>query len=201
MKRLSLRLGFVCLVMALGAVPAMALNVVNSGFPQVNCIFSPSCVMYVNDMSSPIMGNGFVQSRVVQGQPGSAAAGKWLYMYRVDLRQVAGVTYIPYVSGLYVPFGNTPWAWDYNFNGIYTDHVFNGSWGGVGTEGVGAAPMFWGWIYFDFAGTVDAGSYPGGGESSYFFGVVSNYPPEVGSLIVETDSGNVTISGFVPNLP
>lgn len=202
MKVLSLRLGFLCLAVALAAVPASALNVVNTSFPAVNCVFSPTCVMPVSDMSSPIMGSGFVQSRIVQGQAGSPAAGKWLYMYRIDLRQVAGITNIPYVSGFWVPFGGTPWAWDYNFNGIYTDHVFNGTSGGIGSEAVNVATLSWfGWIFLDFAGTVDAGSFPGGGESSYFIGMTSNYPPKVGSLIIVTDSGNVTLNGYVPDVP
>lgn len=202
MTRFSLRFGFLVLLIAAAATPAMALNVVNSGFPQVNCIFNPTCVMPVwADMSSPIMGNGFVQSRVVQASANSAAAGKWLYMYRIDLRQVAGITYIPYVSGFWVPFGGT-WSHDYNFNGIYTDHVFNGSWGGLGTEGVGSATAWWfGSTFFDFSGTVDAGSYPGGGESSYFIGIASSYGPKVGTLTIVTDSGNVNVSGYVPNVP
>lgn len=201
MNRLSLRMGFVCLLLVAGAVPASALNVVNSGFPQVNCIFSPTCVMPVwADMSSPIFGNGFVQSRVVQAQSGSAAAGKWLYMYRVDLRQVVGITYLPSVSELRVPFG-TAWAWDYNFDFIYTDHVFNGSWGGIGTEGVGSAPSFFGLVFLDFAGTVDAGAFPGGGESSYFIGMTSNHPPKVGTLTVMTNTGSVMVNGYVPNVP
>lgn len=183
------------------AVPAFGYNVVNTSAPSVNCIFSTTCSVVVNDMVSPILGSGRVQSRIFQGQPGSPAAGKWVYLYRIDLKQVAGITYIPYVTQMAISNWGTVRQYDYNFDSVATDHVFNIAAGGIGTKPVTSSTVFFGWTYFSFSNPIYAGSYPGGGESSYFFGLVSDYPPSVRSASVDTDTGWVTVNVFAPTLP
>jgi len=183
------------------AVPAFGYNVVNTSAPAVNCIFSTTCSVVVNDMSSPLLGSGKVQSRIFQGQPGSPAAGKWVYMYRIDLTQVAGITSLPYVTQMAISGWGPVRQYDYNFDSVATDHVYNVTAGGIGTKAVTSSTVFFGWTYFSLSNPVYAGSYPGGGESSYFFGLVSDYPPSVKNASVDTDGGWVTVQVFAPTVP
>ena len=196
-SRLSL---LTLLVLTLFSVPAMALNVVNVNAPAVNYVFSTSGTIYVTDMSSPIMGNGFVQSRIFQGQAGTPAAGLWCYEYRIDLRQVAGITYIPYIDRMYFNFGPGS-SLDYNGDANATDQVFVITSGGLGNVAPSSVFQFWGSTFLDFATPIEAGSYPGGGDSSYFIGLVSPYPPHVVSASVHTDTGYVTVNVYAPNHP
>src|SRR5688572_21489960 len=76
-----LRTPLLALAAALAVAPpaaAQALNVVNVGARQLNCLFSPTCSVTVSDITAPYLGAGFLQSRVFQGQPGTVGAGKWV---------------------------------------------------------------------------------------------------------------------------
>ena len=163
MTRLSLRLVSLSVLVLAFAVPAMAYNVVNAASPGIGCIWSPTCSASVTDYSSPLMGSGFLQSRINQGLAGSPAAGKWVYRYRVDLRQVAGITYLPYVDQVAIYNLGTLRQYDYTYDAVATDQVFNITSGGLGTKAVTSAYAFFGWSYFVFSNPVYAGSYPGGG--------------------------------------
>ncbi|HYO75366.1 MAG TPA: hypothetical protein VE010_02790 [Thermoanaerobaculia bacterium] len=184
--------------------PAFAYDVVNTSWTVV-CLFSPNCSVPVTDhvvefSVSGGSGNGRLQSRIYQGQAGSAAAGKWVYEYRVDMKPVGGLTYIPYVSYVAIQSWGAIREYDYNSDGLATDDVFNITSGGIGTKAVTASFLNSGWTYFQFGGQVAAGSYPGGGESSYFFGLVSDAAPVVRTIWVYTDSGWVSASGYAPPL-
>lgn len=203
MSRLSLRRFSLFVLAAALAVPAMALNVVNTS-SNVNCIFTTAvpCTNYVTDHVSTYMGGAArLQSRINQATPGSTASGKWVYRYRIDMTQVAGITYPPYSDQLAIyNFGPVP-AFDYNFNGFATEHVFNVTVGGLGTKAVTSAPVGGGWTYFNLSDPVYAGSFPGDGESSYFFGIVSDYPPVIRTVWVHTDTGWVAVTGYAPDYP
>ena len=204
MSRLSLRLVPV-LVLALGmSVPAFGLNVVDTS-SNVNCLYvtTSPCTTPVTDYVSYFnvsggSGQAFLQSRIFQGQPGSAAAGKWRYLYRVNMTNVGALTYFPYVDQVAISSVGTVWSWDYNFDFNYTDQVFNITVGGIGTKAVTSSFVFWGWTYFDWSNPVYSGSYPGGGESSYFFGFTSDKAPVIRNISVHTDSGWVTVTGYAP---
>jgi hypothetical protein len=104
MVRVSLRIALLSLVTLALAAPAFAYNVVNTSWT-VQCLFSTSCSVTVTDYGAYFSvpggsGNGHLQSRIYQGQPGTVGAGKWVYEYRIDLTQVAGITYIPYADEL-----------------------------------------------------------------------------------------------------
>lgn len=203
MLRLSVRsVSFLVLVAAL-ATPAMALNVVNTSAPQYNCIFTTAnpCTITVTDYSATFMsGAAKLQSRIFQGQAGSTAAGKWCYEYRIDLTQVVGITYIPHADELGIYNFGPLREYDYNFDFVATDDVFNVSSGGLGSKGVTSALVSGSFTYW-FLNPVYGGSYPGGGESSYFFGVVSDYPPTLRTVWVHTDSGWVSMTGYAPQYP
>lgn len=203
MLRLSARsVSFFILAAAL-AVPAMAFNVVNASAPQYNCIFTTAspCTITVTDYSSSFMGGAAkLQSRIFQGQTGSTAAGKWCFEYRIDLTQVAGITYIPYADELAIYNFGPLRQYNYNFDAVATDEVFNVASGGTGSKGVTSAFLSGGYTYW-ILNPVYGGSYPGGGESSYFFGVVSDYPPTLRTVWVHTDTGWVSMTGYAPQYP
>jgi len=199
MNRLS-RLALVTLTLAALAVPAGALTVVNTSAPLVNCAFSPTCSVVVTDMASPILNGGFVQSRIFQGQAGTQTAGKWIYEYRIDLRNAVGIVNVPYVTSMSMNFGTLE-SHDYNFDGIYTDQVFVVTSGGLGTIGLSSSSWFWNFAGFNFSSAIYAGGSPGQGESSYFFGLVSPYPPHTINATVQTDSGSLSVPVYAPNHP
>jgi hypothetical protein len=187
------------------AAPGFAYDVVNTAWT-VNCLFSPTCSATVTDHVSEFAisggsGNGRLQSRIFQGQAGSVAANKWIYEYRINLAPVGGLTYLPYVDQLAINTWGAVLSYDYDSNGVVTDDVFNITSGGVGTKAVTSAFLSAPWTYFVLNGRVYAGNFPGGGESSYFFGLVSTQAPVLRTMWVHTDTGWVSVTGYAPPLP
>jgi hypothetical protein len=204
MHRLIRIVLFSLVTLALSA-PAFAYNVVNSSWTVV-CLFSTSCSVSGTDYVAtfPVSGGtgyGRLQSRVFQGQAGSTGAGKWVYEYRIDMGPVAGITYIPYAYEMAIEQWGTIRQYDYNSDSNATDEVFNIASGGMGTKPVTSAFLWYGWSYFELNNPVGAGSYPGGGESSYFFGLTSDQAPVVRTIWIHLDSGWVTVQGYAPPLP
>ena len=192
------------LVLAL-ALPASAYTVVNASAPQVNCVFTTAtpCSVTVTDMVSALPNGGKIQSRVFQSTASSPAAGRWIYEYRLIMTHVAGIGYPPYLSGMSISNFGPIATLDYNFDWL-GEQVFNISSGGLGTKGVGTSYYFWGTTYFNLTEPVYAGSYPGGGESSYFFGVASPYPPTTRTATVYMDSiagGSAPANVYAPAVP
>ncbi len=200
MSRISLRLALFSLI-ALGmSAPVFALNVVNTSWT-VQCIFSPTCSVtvtdYVSDFAVPGgSGNGRLQSRIFQSQD-----GRWVYEYRINMSQVAGLTYPPYADYLAISNWGTFQTYDFNSDGTATDHVFNITSGGCSgcTKAVTAAfPVAPSWTYWYVSGRVYSGSAPGNGESSYFFGQVSTQAPVLRTIYVHLDTGWVAVTGYAP---
>jgi len=206
MVRVPLRIALFSLVTLALSAPAFAYNVVNTAWT-VQCLFSTSCSVTVTDYVANFAvpdgsGTGHLQSRIYQGQPGSAAAGKWIYEYRIDLTQVAGITHIPYADELAIISWGTLRQYDYNSDGIATDEVFNITSGGTGTKPVTSAFLSGAWSYFVLNNPVAAGNYVGGGESSYFFGMVSDQAPVLRTVWVHLDNNSwVSMNGYAPPTP
>src|SRR5687767_4647271 len=144
MSRISLRIALFSLVTLAMSAPAFALNVVNTSWT-VNCIFSPSCSVSVTDYVAefPVSGgsgNGRLQSRIFQ-----SSDGRWVYEYRINMTNVAGLTYLPYANQLAIQQWGTLQQYDFNSDGISTDHVFNVTSGGVGSKAVTTATIS-GWF-------------------------------------------------------
>ena len=171
--------------------PAMALNVVTTSAPQVNYVFSTDGTVTVTDMSSAIFGGGFLQSRIFQGEPGSPAAGKWVYEYRLDLRNAQSITNVPYATSVGLSSGPVL-IYDYNFNNVATDQVFVVTAGGLGTIGLSSANYSFGYTTFNFSSPV----WPG--DTSYFWGYVSSAPPQVVTATVATSNGNIQLNAYAP---
>src|SRR5215510_14210541 len=93
------------------AAAAAPLDVVPVGAPAINCKFDTDCNITVSDTTANISlpgatGSGFLQSRTFPpGEPGTAAAGLQAYEYRIDLRNLTGVTAQPCISELRFDFG------------------------------------------------------------------------------------------------
>lgn len=201
MIRFSLRFVSVLVLAVVAAAPAMAYTLVDTSLPQLNCLFNTTCSVVVSDMVSNLPSGGRIQSRVFQGQPGSPLAGKWAYEYRVDMTNAVGITSIPYVTSMSIANWGPLVAYDYNFDWNYSDQVFNITVGGIGTKKLDSAFLFWGISFFYLEDAVYGGSFPGDGESSRFFGLVSNYPPMNKNATVQTDAGSVTVTVKAPTVP
>ena len=184
------------------SVPAMAAyNKVNTSAPAINCVFSTTCSISVTDLGSDMPNGGRIQSRIFQGQPGSPAAGKYVYEYRINMTNAVGILSVPWANALWISNWGPVLSYDYNFDAVATDQVFVVTAGGIGTEAPTLASYSAPWTYFQFQNAVYGGSFPGDGESSYFFGLVSNYPPVQKTGWVYTDTGWVTVTVYAPQAP
>ena len=184
---------------------AAPLNIVNVSAPAINCKFDSDCKITVNDVAdhftlAAASGDAFLQSRRFPvGEAGTAAAGYYAYLYRIDLRQLAGLTALPCVNSLKIEFGPVK-ALDYNSDGTL-DHVFVVTGGGLGSVAPSAADKVGNNITFSFSPPVCAGSSPGNGQSSYFFGLTSAQP--VRNIIAEikdTLGGTTALDARAPKL-
>jgi hypothetical protein len=172
------------------------LNVVNVSAPAINCVFNPACAVTVTDSIGdiPLPGTkttGRLQSRTYVAAPGSPAAGMTAYVYRVDLSHVTGVAPRPCVTAVWI-FSGFPAPQQYDGAGK-PDHVFVVTSGGLGSVGVASAIQEGEGTKFTFTRPVCAGSRGRPGDSSFFFGLASNYPPRSASSYVHTTSGSPAI--------
>lgn len=198
--------GFVAFLLALcAALPAAAVNldVVTVSAPEINCKFNTTCKMTVTDTVANFTlpgttGKAFLQSRTAaKGQPGTAAAGRYPYEYRLDLTQLVGALALPCVSKLQLNFGPVALV-DYDGNGN-TDQVFVTTQGGLGTVKPSSVVQIGNQITFNFSTPVCAGSAPGKGQTSYFFGLASTQPPKnITAKITSTLGGTLNLAARSP---
>lgn len=176
MKHLLLS-GVLCLA-PFGA-QAATLKIVNVGAPAINCVFNATCSVSVKDTKDNVAlsagGTGVLQSRTFKGVDGSPAAGLFAYEYRLDLRNAVGVTALSCVDWMTVSFGPVVSTLDFNRD-KKPDQVFVVTAGGLGTIGLTSAVQTGSTIKFKFKSPVCAGSSPGKGDSSFFWGLVSKKP-------------------------
>jgi hypothetical protein len=180
----------------LPVLPCLAggpLKVVTVGAPAINCVFNPSCTVTVSDSSSSIpVGNGagFLQSRSFRGKAGAPGQGRYAMLYRVDLRNAVVAPRTPNgIKTVTVDAGPVVGSLDYDKDGT-ADQVFVVTKGGLGTVGLASAVQDdAGKITFTFTTPVAAGTSPGAGQSSFFFGFASTLPP-VASTAALVDQNN-----------
>jgi hypothetical protein len=200
MKKLLLPL-LICLIPF--AVEAVPLKVVNVSAPAINCVFNAPCTVTVNDTSDNIPmstgGTGFLQSRTYMGAPGSPAAGRYAYEYRIDLRNALGAVAISCIDSMTISFG--PVVSSLNFGGSPApDQVFVVTGGGIGTIGLASAIQTGSNIKFNFASPICEGGAPGKGDSSFFWGLVSNTAPKfVTATLHETGGATHAVKARAPN--
>lgn len=179
-----------CLVFA----TACKLKIVNVNAPSVNCVFDPSCTVLVTDTTTTIPlstgGTNFLQSRTFVGKHSAPADGLYAYEYRIDLRNALGITHIPCISSMKIEFGPVVSTLDYDGDGE-ADQVYVVTSGGLGSVGLASAEKVGNEITFTFSSPVCAGGHPGGGESTFFFGLVSTQSPNSVTAKIKETSGPV----------
>ena len=201
MTRIGFRFALLPLVVLSITAPAFAYNLVNADAMTLGCIFNPpGCSASVTDNVAYFSvpggtGQGRLQSRISQNSD-----GRWTYKYRINMINVGGITYVPWADQLAIANVGTLRRYDFNVDGIATDEVFNITSGSVGTEPVTSAFLSGSWSYFNLNGRVYGGFSPGGGESSYFFGYVSDRTPVLRTVWVHLDSGWISMQGYAPSL-
>ena len=199
MKMLATRRLFAAaaFLIALSAtVQAASLTVVNVSAPAINCVFNTNCTVTVTDhvsdipMSNQITGKARLQSRTDTGAPGSPAAGKTGYQYRVDMTEAVAIGEFACVTDLEVDFGPVS-KLQYNNTGPLDD-VFVVTHGGIGKIGLASATETNNIITFSFSQPVCAGDAPGKGVTSFFFGLASTHAPK-------SVTAHVAIAGLLPS--
>jgi len=184
--------------------PLTTLRVVNVGAPAINCVFSTSCTTSGIDTTGNIplpgiSGTAFLQTRTIVGGTGAPAQGLTDYEYRVDLTQAVGILALPCVTAVRVDFGPVA-SLQYDGAGP-TDQVFVITAGGSGTIGLSSATEAGDEVTFNFASPVCAGSSPGTGASSFFFGLSSTRAPTaVNAVVSQTTGGALSVAARAPNL-
>jgi hypothetical protein len=172
--------GIAAAAVAATAAQAQSLTVVEVNAPAVNCVFNASCTVTVNDSTGALAmpfitppGSAWLQSRTYPGAPGTPAAGKTAYVYRLSMTQAAG--HADCVKGLVLNFGpvtKLPYA-----PGTLAD-VFVVTTGGLGTIGIASAQKTGDVIEFTFKG---GGLCLSGGadvkNTTFFFGLAAATPP------------------------
>jgi hypothetical protein len=195
-------IGFSLLALATAAsAAAQPLTVVHVSDPAINCVFNPTCKVTVQDLSAPVFTHGFLQSRNYRAASGAPAAGFYVYEYRIDLRDVVGVTFIPFITTLTVNVGPNA-RFDFNGDGR-ADDIFVVTRGGLGNVDVVSAVRSGANITFTFRPPVAGGSSPGRGDSTFFFGLVSRYPRHNVTATVATNAppGTLSLNAWAPNHP
>jgi hypothetical protein len=199
--------GITACLFVFGAATAAAapLTVVNVAAPAINCKFDPSCKIVVTDSVANFTlpgssGNAFLQSRTwPKGKPGTVGAGRFAYEYRLDLTQLTGLTALPCVTQLKLTFGPVV-SLDYDGNGT-TEQVFVTTAGGLGSVRPSAVDKAGNVVTFNFNPPVCAGSSPGHGQTSYFFGLASAQTDRpVTATVTSTLGGPLSLNARAPKL-
>ncbi|MDH5507394.1 MAG: hypothetical protein OEZ02_09250 [Anaerolineae bacterium] len=206
MKKISILTLLGAMLLA-GCVITITLSIVQVNAPAVNCIFDVDCTITVSDKTDALLlngmgGSGFLQSRTWPvGEAGTPAEGLYGYEYRIDLREQIGYTQIACVTSMTIDFGPVS-KLDYDEDGS-TEDVYVITSGGLGNVAPSSAKKAGNSITFNFAPGVCAGGSPGNGDSSYFFGLASQYPPAPATATVKDNNGNsytldITAPAFGP---
>lgn len=201
---------FLCLASLTFAVAvsqaSTLLNVANVSAPAINCVFSPSCSVVVQDTTAPIPFAGwpdsagfFLQSRTYAGLPGSPAAGLYAYEYRIDLTNPLGVTGPDEcLFAVTIDFGPNV-AMDFDGSGTLND-VFVTTDGGIGSIGPTIVERDGTKVTFVFAAEADTGLIsqmcPGG--SSFFMGLVSTQPPIASTALIDQPPNHGSAQKGIP---
>ena len=170
MKMLATRGLFsaVFLIALSAAAHAASLTLDSASAPAINCDFNTNCTVTVTDhvsdipMPNQITGKARLQSRTDTGAPGSPAAGKTGYQYRVDMTEAVALGEFACVTDLEVDFGPVS-KLQYNASGPLDD-VFVVTRGDLGKIGLMSATETNNIITFGFSPAGLCGRRPGQGR-------------------------------------
>jgi hypothetical protein len=168
------------------AAKAEQLTIVEVNAPAVNCVFQPSCVITVTDTIGHIglpfiatPGTAWLQSRIYNSAPGTPAAGKTGYVYRVSLTEAAGSAEC--LGGLVLNFG--PVAKLPYTPGTLSD-VFVVTTGGLGTIKLASAVKTGDIIEFAFSKPLCLSGPPDIANTTFFFGLAATTSPMAGKATI-----------------
>ena len=191
------------LLLGLLQARAQSLIIAEVEAPAINCVFHPACAFTVDDSASFIPlpylvapNTAFLQSRTFSGEPGTLAAGKAGYVYRISLTQAAGTA--DCLGGLVLNFGpalKLPYAPD------KLADVFVITSGGLGSIGLKSAERFGEVIVFDLAKPLCLEGGPNLANTTFFFGLAADTPAMATSAQIFS-SGNpplYSVDARVPN--
>jgi hypothetical protein len=196
--------GILILLMLLGC-NGSHLSIVNVNAPAVNYVFDNDGVITVTDTSDDINlsgmeGTGFLQSRTLPpGEPGTQAEGLYGYEYRIDIRDVAGILNMVSITSLRIVFGPVE-SLDFDGDGTL-EEVYVVTSGGLGSVAPTSVDVAGDTLTFNFSPGVSVGSYPGGGESSFFFGVVSAYAAHHVNCEIHAGGADYVLDARAPDFP
>jgi hypothetical protein len=183
---------------------AAPLKVVNVGAPAINCVFTTAspCTIGVSDTASDVLlsagGAGRLQTRTFKGKAGSPADGMFAYEYRLNLTDAVGAVKIACIDWMSISFGPVVGALDFDQD-QKSDQVFVITSGGLGTIGIASAVQSGDTIRFKFNKPVCEGGAPGKGDSSFFWGLVSEKPPkDVTAILHETGGATHVVKARSP---
>ncbi|MFK7805835.1 MAG: S8 family serine peptidase [Anaerolineae bacterium] len=185
------------------AAPSASLSITTVYAPGINCVFDIDCTITVSDSTAPInlpfsSGSGFLQSRTFPiGEAGTPASGLYTYEYRIDVRNLVGSTAAGCITTFSIPFGPIV---PLNYTAIGgVDDVYVITRGGIGNVEPASATQTGDTVTFTFAPAICAGSSPGNGDSSFFFGLTSTQPPqEVTASLAGTLSYTESLAARAP---
>ncbi|KUJ69079.1 hypothetical protein ACZ90_14660 [Streptomyces albus subsp. albus] len=175
--------------------------------PDINGIFDPSGSVVVQDVASSInldtgaAGSGFLQSRLFpRGVAGTVGAGRFAYLYRVDMRSVSGPLPTSAIRTLSLDVG--PLA-RLNYDGSGGSEVFVVARGGLGTVRPVSIAQRSDRLTVDFGPQgVPAGATPGNGQTSFFLGFASDHPPrDVVAGLTDGAGNTLTLPARAPGYP
>lgn len=185
---------------------AVALNLVEVAAPAINCLFDTDCKITVDDLASNFLppaatGDAFLQSRLwPSGEVGTSGAGLYPYLYRIDLRNAVGLTAASCVTEMHIDFGPIALL-DYNGD-AKPEHLFVVTKGGLGNVKPVKAVQDAGKITFFFDPAVCVGASRGRGDSSFFFGLASQFPAQtVPAHLLGTLGLDTTLRARAPKVP
>jgi hypothetical protein len=194
-----------CLLLCTGCVDE-ELDIAEVSAPAINCVFDSDCTVMATDSSDDLLlegmvGSGFLQSRTLPvGEPGTPGEGLYSYEYRIDLREQAGITHISCVTTFSLDFGPVA-ALDYDGDGE-TDQVYVVTGGGLGNVAPTQVERSGNTLTFYFSPGVCAGSAPGNGDSSFFFGLASAHPAQyVTAEVKDSEGHNYSLEARAPDFP
>ena len=200
MKKL-LATATMCVVL-LTACNGTGLHIVDVNTPAINFVFDNDGSIVVNDTTDDILlngmeGTGFLQSRTLPvGETGTVAEGLYGYEYRIDLREVAGILNIVCISSFSIEFGPVS-SLDYDGDGDLDD-VFVITTGGLGNISPTSVTVSGDTLTFNFSPGICAGNAPGNGDSSFFFGLTSAFPPCFVQSEIIADGTSYSIEARAP---
>jgi hypothetical protein len=158
---------------------AAPLNVVEVTAPAVNCVYSPTCAVTVEDGVGQLVlkdldkpDTARLHSRTFTGATGTPGAGKIGYEYRLDITEASGSKQC--VGGIVINFGPVS---QLPFKNNTPADVYVVTQGGFGTIGLASAEQDDAVITFTFAKLI-CPSEPNPANATFLIGLASAHPPK-----------------------